>query len=65
MSPADVRRRRPADLHQGGPRRLWDILDGIRAYLLEHGELPVRGARVLITPEGETRLARGNWRAVL
>lgn len=52
-------------VHQGGPRRLWEILDGLRAYWLQHGELPVRGARVLITPEGQTRLARGKWRAVL
>ncbi|MEY9988078.1 protein-L-isoaspartate O-methyltransferase [Streptomyces sp. V4I8] len=52
-------------VHQGGPRRLWEILDGLRAYWLQHGELPVRGAAVLITPEGQTRLARGNWRAVL
>lgn len=52
-------------VHQGGPRRLWDILDELRAYWLQHGELPARGARALITPEGETRLARGKWRAVL
>ncbi|MEW5352653.1 methyltransferase domain-containing protein [Streptomyces sp. 16-176A] len=52
-------------VHQGGPRRLWNLLDSIRAYWLQHGELPARGARVLITPEGETRLARGTWRAVL
>ncbi|MGW8746555.1 methyltransferase domain-containing protein [Streptomyces sp. NPDC055794] len=52
-------------VHQGGPRRLWSILDELRAYWLQHGELPARGARVLITPEGETRLARGKWRAVL
>ncbi|APY87769.1 methyltransferase domain-containing protein [Streptomyces alfalfae] len=52
-------------VHQGGPRRLWDILDELRSYWLRHGELPARGARVLITPEGETRLARGKWRAVL
>lgn len=52
-------------IHQGGPRRLWDVLDKLRAYWLQHGELPARGARVLITPDGETRLARGKWRAVL
>jgi protein-L-isoaspartate O-methyltransferase len=52
-------------VHQGGPRRLWDILDGIRAHWLQHGELPARGAQVLITPQGETRLARGKWRATL
>lgn len=52
-------------VHQGGPRRLWDILDEIRAYWLQHGELPVRGARVRIAPDGRTRLARAKWRAVL
>lgn len=52
-------------VHQGGPRRLWDILDELRAYWLQHGELPVRGARVLISPDGRTRLARGSWRAVI
>lgn len=52
-------------VHQGGRRRLWEILDGLRAYWLQHGELPVRGARVLITPDGQTRLARGKWRAAL
>nr|WP_222108411.1 methyltransferase domain-containing protein [Streptomyces cupreus] len=52
-------------VHQGGPRRLWEILDSLRAYWLQHGELPVRGVQVLITPEGQTRLARGKWRAVL
>jgi protein-L-isoaspartate O-methyltransferase len=52
-------------VHQSGPRRLWDILEELRAYWLQHGELPVRGARVLITPDGQTRLARGSWRAVI
>ena len=52
-------------VHQSGPQGLWDVLDRIRCYWLEHGELPVRGARVLITAEGQTRLARGAWRAVL
>ncbi|MGW6292781.1 methyltransferase domain-containing protein [Streptomyces sp. NPDC055058] len=52
-------------VHQGGPRRLWEILDGIRAYWLQHGELPARGASVLITEDGRTRLARGKWRATL
>ncbi|GGJ56571.1 methyltransferase domain-containing protein [Streptomyces brasiliensis] len=52
-------------VHQSGPQRLWDVLDGIRSYWLEHGELPVRGARVLITPDGRTRLARGDWRVTL
>ncbi|MEU9523282.1 methyltransferase domain-containing protein [Streptomyces sp. NPDC048224] len=52
-------------VHQGGPRRLWNLLDELRAYWLQHGELPARGARALITPDGKTWLARGKWRAVL
>lgn len=52
-------------VHQGGPRRLWDILDGIRHDWLATGELPVRGARVFITPDGRTTLARGKWHAKL
>ncbi|MEU1281739.1 50S ribosomal protein L11 methyltransferase [Streptomyces sp. NPDC005805] len=55
----------PTIVHQSGPRRLWEVLDGIRGYWLTHGELPVRGARVLITPDGRTRLARAGWRATL
>jgi hypothetical protein len=52
-------------VHQGGPRRLWDVLDEIRAYWLQHGELQVRGARVRIMPDGRTRLARGTWHTTL
>ncbi|MFI6274368.1 50S ribosomal protein L11 methyltransferase [Streptomyces sp. NPDC050988] len=55
----------PPTVHQSGSRRLWDALDEIRAYWLQHGELPARGANVLITPDGRTRLARGAWRAEL
>ncbi|MET9529621.1 protein-L-isoaspartate(D-aspartate) O-methyltransferase [Streptomyces sp. NPDC006649] len=52
-------------VHQSGPRHLWDDLDKIRSYWLHHGELPVRGAHVLITEDGHTKLARGQWRATL
>ncbi|MBK6013756.1 methyltransferase domain-containing protein [Streptomyces sp. MBT53] len=52
-------------VHQGGPRRLWDLLDEARAYWLSHGELPVRGARVIIKPDGTTVLARGGWHVKL
>ncbi|MCY0961491.1 methyltransferase domain-containing protein [Streptomyces sp. H27-H5] len=60
----------PADsatttVHQGGPRRLWDELDAIRLRWLQHGELPVYGARVTIDPDGTTRLTRGGWTATL
>ncbi|MFI7101064.1 methyltransferase domain-containing protein [Streptomyces sp. NPDC050161] len=52
-------------VHQGGPRRLWDLLDEVRSHWLTHGELPVRGARVFINPEGRTVLARGKWHVKL
>ncbi|MCW8382441.1 methyltransferase domain-containing protein [Streptomyces justiciae] len=52
-------------VHQSGPRRLWDILDAIRSYWLQHGELPARGAHVHITPNGHTHLTRGHWHADL
>ncbi|MEU9404004.1 protein-L-isoaspartate(D-aspartate) O-methyltransferase [Streptomyces sp. NPDC048242] len=54
-----------ATVHQGGPRRLYDILDTIRRRWLEHGELPVYGAKVTVTPDGETTLTRGGWKATL
>ncbi|WP_413799178.1 protein-L-isoaspartate(D-aspartate) O-methyltransferase [Streptomyces iranensis] len=54
-----------ATVHQGGPRRLYDLLDQIRWRWLEHGELPVYGAKVTITPDGETTLSRGGWATTL
>ncbi|WP_180686900.1 methyltransferase domain-containing protein [Streptomyces gossypiisoli] len=56
---------RTTTVHQGGPRRLYDILEQIRWQWLEHGELPVYGAKVTITPDGETTLSRGGWTATL
>ncbi|MEV5606136.1 protein-L-isoaspartate(D-aspartate) O-methyltransferase [Streptomyces sp. NPDC052299] len=56
---------RTATVHQGGPRRLYDLLDGVRWRWIEEGELPVYGAEVTVTPEGETTLRRGGWTAVL
>ncbi|WP_369696726.1 methyltransferase domain-containing protein [Streptomyces sp. XD-27] len=58
---ATARGDEPATVHQGGPRRLWDILDELRGYWLTNGELPVRGAHVWIKPDGTTWLARGKW----
>jgi protein-L-isoaspartate O-methyltransferase len=52
-------------VHQSGPRRLWDILDGIRHAWLRDGSLPVRGAEVTITPEGVIHLQRGGWQATI
>lgn len=55
----------PPAVHQGGPRNLWDTLDELRTYWLEHGELPLRDARVLMRPDGATQLACRRWRAEL
>ncbi|MFE2969941.1 methyltransferase domain-containing protein [Streptomyces sp. NPDC059340] len=52
-------------VHQGGPRRLYNLLDEVRWRWLEYGELPVYGARVTITPDGETTLSRGAWSLTL
>ncbi|MGW4023068.1 putative ATP-grasp-modified RiPP [Streptomyces sp. NPDC005009] len=56
---------RTTTVHQGGPRRLYDLLEQIRRRWLEHGELPVYGARVAITPDGKTPLSRGGWSVTL
>lgn len=52
-------------VHQGGPQRLWDALEECQDHWLIHGELPIRGARVRIRPDGTTLLKRGAWRAQL
>ncbi|WP_413752602.1 protein-L-isoaspartate(D-aspartate) O-methyltransferase [Streptomyces sp. R-74717] len=54
-----------ATVHQSGPRRLYDDLENIRCQWLERGELPVYGARVTITPDGETTLSRDGWSVTL
>ncbi len=55
----------PPTVHQGGPRRLWDILDGIRLAWLRDGSLPVYGADATITPDGAIHLSHGHWHATL
>jgi protein-L-isoaspartate O-methyltransferase len=42
----------PPEVHQSGPRRLWDALDGLRADWLRDGSLPAYGANVTISPDG-------------
>ncbi|MFF8196680.1 protein-L-isoaspartate(D-aspartate) O-methyltransferase [Streptomyces bobili] len=56
---------RTTTVHQGGPRRLYDILEQIRWWWLEHGELPVYGAQVTITPDGQATLSRNGWSTTL
>ncbi|MFI5814879.1 protein-L-isoaspartate(D-aspartate) O-methyltransferase [Streptomyces sp. NPDC051643] len=52
-------------VHQGGPQRLWRELQRIRNRLNREGELPAHGAKVTITPDGETTLSRGSWSQTL
>lgn len=55
----------PAYVHQGGPRRLWDLLDDLRARWLRDGSLPVYGATARVDPDGRIHLRRGSWRHTL
>jgi len=52
-------------VHQAGPQRLWDLLDGIRDTWLRDGSLPLHGASVTVAPDGTIHLKRGRWRATL
>jgi protein-L-isoaspartate O-methyltransferase len=52
-------------VHQGGPRRLWDILDDVRHTWLCEGSLPLYGAKVRIGPDGAIHLRRGSWQATV
>ena len=52
-------------VRQGGPRRLWDILDEIRGDWLVHGEFPIRGANVSIAADGVCTLSRGRWQVTI
>ena len=49
------------EIHQGGPRRLWSLVDELRARWLREGQLPVYGAQVIISPDGTVRMRRGSW----
>lgn len=53
------------EVWQGGPRRLWDMLDEQRDYWLRHGYLQLYGARAYISDDGRIRLVRGRWRATI
>ncbi len=55
----------PAQVHQAGPRRLWDILDNHRRYWLTHGYLPLRGATARIEPDGTCHLNLDDWHATI
>ena len=54
----------PPLVHQGGPQRLWDLLDEIRDRWLDAAcEFPIHGATVRIEPDGGCQLTRGRWSA--
>ena len=53
-----------AEVVQGGPQNLWDLLDSIRRRWVNNGGLPVYGATVEIAPDGTTTFSRGDWSAV-
>ncbi|HEY9331999.1 MAG TPA: methyltransferase domain-containing protein [Streptomyces sp.] len=58
-------RRDSPTVHQGGPQRLWDQLDRIRTWLAVDGDLPIRGAKVTITPDGAVTFSRRGWAATI
>lgn len=58
-------RRDSPTVHQGGPRRLWDELDRIRTWLVVDGDLPIRGAKVTITPDGTATFSRKGWSSTI
>lgn len=58
---ATGRRGEAPTVHQGGPRRLWDVLDAIRHDWLSDGRLPAYGAAAEVSPDGTLRLRRGTW----
>ncbi|WEH34034.1 methyltransferase type 11 [Streptomyces sp. AM 4-1-1] len=62
---ATAERTGPPEVHQGGPQRLWTILERIRDRLSAEGSLPLLGARVHITPDGNCHLSRGNWHTTI
>lgn len=55
----------PPIVVQGGPRKLWNILDKIRHDWVSDGWLQVYGANVSIAPDGTTTLSRGGWSAAI
>lgn len=48
-------------VRQGGPRRLWDLLEAERTRALDRGGYPVRGASAFITADGAIHLKNQGW----
>lgn len=49
------------DVHQSGPRRLWDEYDQVRAVWNMWGTNPALGARATIDPDGTIHLDNSGW----
>ncbi|MFE7120946.1 methyltransferase domain-containing protein [Streptomyces sp. NPDC057654] len=47
-------------IHQGGPRRLWDALEGVSRRWEENGRFPLRAMRAELSAEGGTLHAPGD-----
>jgi len=52
-------------IHQSGPQRLWDLLDGLRDEWLAEGSFPVYGATAMVEHDGTIKLIRGKWHATI
>jgi protein-L-isoaspartate O-methyltransferase len=53
---------RTATVHQGGPRRLWDDLEGVRMKWDENGGFPLHTLRVALSPDGGSLTSPdGTW----
>jgi hypothetical protein len=51
-----------ATVHQGGPRRLWDDLEGVRIKWDERGRFPLHTVRVALSPDGGSLASPdGTW----
>lgn len=53
------------EVHQAGPRRLWDTVDAIRHDWLSDGFLPVYGATATVDPDGTLHLTRRGWQTTI
>jgi hypothetical protein len=53
------------EVHQGGPRRLWGILDEIRDRWNVDGYVPVYGCPATVDPDGTIHLRRPGWTTVV
>jgi protein-L-isoaspartate O-methyltransferase len=55
----------PPLVHQGGPQRLWTVLESIRNRLNMDGGPALYGTPVRVAADGVCHLSRGDWRATM